>query len=78
MRLSKCSKIQTSVTFNHFLLQSLFTFAIAERIAESMLSSDRNFWDEVKRIRSISVVSSKTVDGISDASQNINAKNFSV
>ena len=36
---------------------------ISERIAESMLSSDRNFWDEVKRIRSISVVSSKTVDG---------------
>ena len=42
---------------------------ISERIAESMLSSDRNFWDEVKRIRSISVVSSKTVDGISDASR---------
>jgi len=41
---------------------------VSERIATAMLSSDRNFWDEVKRIRSHSTVSSRTVDGISDAS----------
>jgi len=33
-----------------------------------MLTSDRNFWEQVKRIRSHSTVSSRTVDGISDAS----------
>jgi len=41
---------------------------VSERIATAMLSSGRNFWEEVKRIRSHSTVSSSTVDGISDAS----------
>jgi len=41
---------------------------VSEQIATAMLSSDRNFSEEVKRIRSHSTVSSRTVDGISDAS----------
>jgi len=41
---------------------------VSERIATAMLSSDRNFWEEVKHFRSCSAVSSRIVDGLSDAS----------
>ena len=41
---------------------------VSERIAESLLNSnDRNFWSEIKRIRSKSMGMSRTVDGISDS-----------
>ena len=42
---------------------------VRDRIAESMLhNKSRNFWSEIKHIRSNSAGSSKTVDGISDSS----------
>ena len=54
--------------FNIGLRDVYFFNIVLVRLATAMLSSDRNFWDEVKRIRSHSTVSSRTVDGISDAS----------
>jgi len=42
---------------------------VRDRIAESMLNNkSRNFWSEIKHIRSHSASSSKTVDCISDSS----------
>jgi len=41
---------------------------ISERIAGSLINSgDRDFWSEIKRIRSNRAGSSKVVDGISDS-----------
>ena len=51
-------------------MKNILSRTLSERIAESLFNSnDRDFWAEIKRIRSKSVGMSRTVDGISDGAR---------
>jgi len=62
LSLSACVEAGLLIVVSSGWLEKNEERIVCERIATAMISSDRNFWEEVKRIRSHSTVSSSTVD----------------